>query len=412
MDYDKLVNDDGVYLYKDDSFNTINASLDFIAETGNRENAVYDLLCDYMLKANKKYSTSEINKKYKEYYGFGVDVNTDRQAGNRFFTFFIDMVSPSVISDDYSKEAFEYAKDILLNPDFTRQDILDTIKRVRLAGLASAEADPTRKAKDLFYLNMFPNPELEYEYTTDMDYVKKLYDSITLDEMKELYEKTINKDKFYRGLVFGNTKDEEFKRFREIFPYKSKMDTLEFKNTNGLREGTLIIPSEDAEESSVYITYTMDNLDKGTKDILYDILNGSSELCSNIIRDKHGLAYEANARLGVYGNLLIIHAKIDKDNIDELIKASDEIVETIQDKEKIKPLLERAKESLKNGDYILSENRDSMYYELYTYINGLYKGYDRNKFIEGLDNVKEEDITGVTKTLKKRNVFMYRGDAK
>ena len=39
MDYEKLINDNGMYLYRDDSFNTESVSLCFQAENGNRENA-------------------------------------------------------------------------------------------------------------------------------------------------------------------------------------------------------------------------------------------------------------------------------------------------------------------------------------------------------------------------------------
>ena len=412
MDYEKLINDNGMYLYRDDSFNTESVSLCFQAENGNRENAVYDLICDYLLKANKKYDRNAVYRKSKELYDIGLDAVTGMIGSKRMFYLTIDMVSPTVVEDDYSKDAFEFSKEMLLHPDFTRQDVLDTIRKERIALIRAAHSNPSVVARDLYYTNVLPDPNLEYEYTPDMEYTEKLLNSITLEEMKKLYEKTVSDDRFFRGIMFGNTNIKEFKEFRENFPFKSKIDTIDYSNKQDPVEGVKIFATDSAKQSTVYITYTIDGVDETVKSVLSDILSGSSYLCNEILRQKYKLVYSSGVMLHVYGGLFIVKANIDKDNLEKMVEATDEMVSIIQDPEKLKPLLEKAKESIKEADYVMSERSDRMLYELSAYIRNMNVGQNYKELIDNIDNVKPEDITKATKTLKKKNVFMFRGDAK
>lgn len=412
MDYDKLINDNGMYLYRDDDFNTISVSMAFDANIGNRENAIYDLICDYLFKANQVYDRDGVSKKYKEMYGVGLDACTSIIGGKRLFYLNMDMVSPTVVGDDYSKDCFKFARDMFLRPDFTKQDVLDTVKKERLSLLKAALSSPSKVARDLYNGKVFNDPNMEYEYSVDMNYVEDLINSITLDEMKELYEKTISDEHFFRGIVFGNTNIQEFKNFRECFPFKSKIADLDYTSTRKPTEGVMVFPSEETKQSTVYITYSMDKIDRGMNKILRDILNGSSDLCMDVLRDKHGLVYGSSVILSPYSNLFTVKASTKKENIDELIEATDEMVSIIQDPEKVKPLLERAKESIKMEDAVLSEDRYSLLYEISSHIRNMYPGFNYNEFIQNLDEIKPEDVTQATKTLKKKNVFMLRGDAK
>ena len=132
MDFENLINDNGMFLYKDDSFNTISVSLSFKAKSGNRENAIYDLLCNYIMKTNSLYSNEELERKRNELYNIGLNVSNVLIGKQRLINFFIDMISPSVIEDDYSKEAFKFAKERFLNIDFTRDDVLDILKKEKI----------------------------------------------------------------------------------------------------------------------------------------------------------------------------------------------------------------------------------------------------------------------------------------
>ena len=412
MDLEKLINDNGMFLYQDDSFNTITISLSFKAKDGNREDAIYDLLCDYIMKTNSTYSSEEIDRKRNELYDIGLNVANVLIGDKRLINLFIDMISPSVIEDDYSKEAFKFAKERFFNIDFTRNDVLDILKKEKIAKFKASLSSPSLRARNLYNTMVYDNPDMKYEYSTDLRYIEELVNSITIDDMKKLYEETLNNDNFYRGLMFGNATVEEFNEFKKQFPFNSNLDNLDFNTKETINDGVIVVPSEDTNDSIVYLTYDIDNFDRGIRMILRDIYSGSSELCMDVIRNKHGLAYNAGVMLYPFSDKLVIKAIVDKNNVDKLIEAADEMVSISQDKDKVKPLLERAKESIRNDDYIMSENRDDVAYEIISHIRGLSPGFDRKSFIEKLDDIDSEDITKVTKSLKRKNVFVYRGDAK
>lgn len=410
MDYDKLIDDNGVYLYKDDNFNTISVTLSFLADEGNRENAIYELMCNYILEANSVYQQSEINKKIRELYGINMSFSVPKVGDKRILNCEFFMVSPTVVEDDYSKQAFEYVKNMLLHPDFNRQDLLDMVKRNLISKIKNGLTDPYEKADNLFKSTVLRRPNMEYEETIDIDYIQDMFDSISLEDIKDLYEKTISENNFINGLVVGNITDEEFNSFRKEIPFKSNVDFVEKPGEFNLRKGNILVNDTDTTESCAYITYSVEGLTKEIYEVLYDILNGSSNLCSNILRDKYKLVYESYADFYILSKLIVIYAKIDKDNIDKMIKASDELIKMIKNKKIIKPLLKRAKESIKNNIYIMSEDKDAITNELISYIRKEYEGYNVNDFYNEVDDIKVKDVTKVTKTLKKENVFFYRGD--
>lgn len=69
MDIENLINDNGMYLYKDKSFNTINIALKFLIDNDEKNNHIYRVFKYYLVTCNKKYKTEEeINKKSNELY--------------------------------------------------------------------------------------------------------------------------------------------------------------------------------------------------------------------------------------------------------------------------------------------------------------------------------------------------------
>lgn len=412
MDFNKLINNNGMYFYKDDSFNTISASFCFKGKVGNRENAIYDFLCNYLLKSNSIYNSEELDKKRKELYNIGLSVSSSLTGKQRILTFHIDMVSPSVVEDDYSKEAFKFAKERFFSPDFTRDDNLEMLKKERISSFKASLSSPSVKAKNLYNSMVYNNPDMEYEYSTDIKYMEDLINSITLEEMKQLYEETINNENFYRGLMFGNATLNDFNEFKKNFPFNSKLANLDFDTKESIKDGVIVVPNEDTNESIVYQTYNIDSSNRGIRMILRDIYSGSSDLCLYVLRNKHGLVYNASTILYPFSDKFVVKACVDKNNIDKLIEATDELISISQDEKQIKPMLERAKESIRNDDYIMSEDRDDVVYELTSHIRGMFPEFNHDEFMDKLDEVKEEDVTSVTKTLKRKSIFVYRGDAK
>lgn len=124
MDYDNLIEDNGIYLYKDNSFNTIFITLIFKRLSGNKNDAIYILLADYLLKANKIYKKVEdITEKKNEFYSMDINLYNCYYGNNPLLYSTIDLISPQVVKDNYLDEAYDFINTMLLKPDFTREDL-------------------------------------------------------------------------------------------------------------------------------------------------------------------------------------------------------------------------------------------------------------------------------------------------
>ena len=412
MDYDKIVDDNGFYLYKDDSFNTIFLQIAFQREKGNFQDAAFDLLCKYLMKTNKNYNTEyEINKKSVDLYSIVYAFSAVNIGSQTLMFFSADLVSPTIVHDEYSEDAFKFLREILLEPDFTKEKVFENLKEIYLTQLINGLSNPSIVAKNLFLRTAFAFDNEKFRYSIDEEYIRNMINSITLKDLEELYYKTIREENCDRGVVFGNITDEEFKILRENLPFKNTHGHLDYcVNNSNLKDDDLEVGSETTSESTIFVTYSMDEIDPGILKIIDDIFNGSSNLCFEILREKYGLVYASAVTISFTGKYLLVSAKIDKNNKDKFIEAVDEMIEMIKDKDSLKVFLKNAKESIKNEYNLLSEDRDEMISKIDDYVSYVFKGFDDTKFVEEIDKVKVDDILKYTKTLKRKNIFMYRGD--
>ena len=142
MDYDNLIEDNGIYLYKDDSFNTISITLIFKRDKGNRMDAVYILLANYLLQANKIYPNIEdIREKKNAFYSMDIELYNCYYGDTPLLYLTIDLVSPQVVKEDYLDDAYGFINEMLLQPDFTREDVLKEEKEYYLSKMKQTLID-------------------------------------------------------------------------------------------------------------------------------------------------------------------------------------------------------------------------------------------------------------------------------
>lgn len=408
MDINNLINDNGMYLYKDDSFNTINIELKFLIDNEEKNNHIYRVFKYYLATCNKKYRTEEeINKKSNELYSLEMGFYTSIIGSKRMFICDFDLISPSIINDNYLEEAFDFIKDIIFKPDFTNEKELENIKRICISSLENSFSDNEEIAHRLYKTKVCNEDELDIIYATDLEYITELINSITLEDLKRVYEQTINENNFYNGLVFGNIKDEEYKLFRTKFPLTSNK-VIDYKKDVKINEETIEIPNKDMNESIVYVTYTLELEDELTGRFINTVLNGNYNLCSKILREKYGLVYYANAQIDYVTKTLCFETMINKKNKEKLIKAIEEIVSLLLEKSKVKEMLSFSKEELKMEDYLISEDKGGLIGHIDEYYISNYYGQECN--FNNIDSYTEERFINCTKTLKRKNIFMYRGD--
>ncbi|MBQ6285960.1 MAG: insulinase family protein [Bacilli bacterium] len=408
MDLSKLINDNGVYLYQDDSFNTIIMQLCFNSKNGNREDAINYVLCKYLMHSNEVHESTA--KRMKELYSAEVWFSPQKIGKISNILLCVDLVSPSVVEDDYLEDAFKFVSDILLHPDFTDNEQLEIIKRSYISDLLHRISNSGNRASRLFLDSVFEDENNKYGCSVDKEYIKNTINSITMDDIKEAYYNTINENSFYRGIVFGNISTDEFKLLRKIIPYKNNKGVIDHSPQPNIVEGDSEVSDSDINESILYVTYEIDDIDEGLTKILGSIFNGRNGLCHQILREKYGLVYSSYVSIFYYRKAFVFKAKIDKNNKQKTLDAINEIISIAQDKTKLIDLLKYAKEYIKTEDYLLSENKIDMVDYLDDYIRGIAGDFNYSEFIKNLDSYTEEDIASHMKSLRLKNIFMYKGD--
>ena len=411
MDYDNLIEDKGIYLYKDDSFNTISITLIFKRDKGNRMDAVYILLANYLLQANKIYPNIEdIREKKNAFYSMDIELYNCYYGDTPLLYLTIDLVSPQVLKEDYLDDAYGFINEMLLQPDFTREDVLKEEKEYYLSKMKQTLIEYDNYAERRYKQEIYKGGKEAFIFSTNYKYLEKMLNSISLDDLEKAYNNSI-KNNFFKGHIFGNITDEQFNSFRNHIPFEnSKDENIDCMSIPCFNEDKIEISNKHSKDSVVYITYSLDEMDKALYNILFDILNVSSIYCTTILREKYDLVYVSYAVVGYSRKTLIFKAQVDKKNIDKLIEATDEIVNDLKDKEKLKEFLIKTRESIKEENYLLSENKKHMIDTINDYVTGIFDKFNETEFADNIDNVTAEELLEKTKTLKKRNIFIYRGD--
>ena len=411
MDYDNLIEDNGIYLYKDDSFNTISITLIFKRLSGNRMDAIYILLANYLLQANKIYPKIEdIREKKNDFYSMDIELYNCYYGDTPLLYLTIDLVSPQAVKDDYLDDTYDFINDMLLQPDFTREDVLKETKEYYLSKMKQTLLEYDNYAERRYKQEIYKGGKESFIFSTNYKYLEKMLDSISLDDLKKAYNNSI-KNNFFKGFIFGNMTDEQFNSFRTHVSFKnSKDENIDCMSNPYFNEEKIEISNKNSKDSIVYITYSLDEMDKALYNILFDILNVSSVYCTTILREKYDLVYVSYVVVGYSRKTLIFKAQVDKKNINKLIEATDEIVNDLKDKEKLKEFLIRTRESIKDENYLLSENKLHMIDTINDYVTGIFDKFNETEFADNITKLTEDEVLKKTKTLKRRNVFIYRGD--
>lgn len=401
MDYDKLLNDDGFYLYKDDSFNTISFSMIFEADNSEKDNAIIRILVDFLFKTTKTYKTEEeLKSKLNDLYDSGINIELDGKDNHNIIEITADIVSYNVV-EDYSKEFNGLLHDVIFNPDFTNYKLLEEVKKEYLVNKLGTLSDPDTVAIKNLYNKLYSN--IPYFYSTDINYIKKITESITMEDLKRTYYKILSNFKY--GLVFGNITDEQFKEFRNAIPFSSSSSIIESIKSPKLDVSELEISDHNISESIIYVVYSVEELTKEMETILNNILN--NVLVERVMREKMDLVYYCRVFFDTVNNYIIFESKIAKENKEKYLKAINIVFKYLSNKIILKDLLNRTRNTIDNELYILSEDK----YGMIDYLDECILYNQRfDDFVDSIKAYKPKDVKNCIKTLKKEMVFLYKGD--
>ena len=408
MDFDKLVEKDGMYLCQDNSINTITIRLNFLAGSENRDCAIGDLLGYYLSVSNKNFKNDdEIMQRSKELYSLILSIYNEYCGNQRMMSVDVNLISPDSIGVDYYKEAFEFIRQMITEPDFTKEALLQRIKKNYLVEVRADLSDVEEYVDNMYNQMVIPEENRKYDYSTDMRYITKVVKSITLEDLKKEYEYMINN--FHSGFVYGNISEEAFNEFVDMMSLKKTKKEISYERSVPTVEGDFELDIE-GEQSYIYVTYDIDRLSSAQLRILSSILNMASGLCYTILRKKYGLVYGASASIFYYLKKICFCGEIDKDKKEQFLAGVEEIVSILQNKELLKRFIEEAKREMVLEEMFISEDQERIIDEvLEDFVLKIYEGLNRTEVNYQIMDETADSLYDVTKSLRRKNVFMARG---
>ena len=406
MELNKLKNNNGTYLYIDEGFNTFSIILNFLASPDNRSSAILDVLGIYLLRCNQIYKTDDdINLKSRELYDMNLGLTSKWNGNQKIFSLVADLISMDVAHDDYSKEAFEFIRDMLKKPDFENEKMLEVSKKEVLSYIDLGLADYDAYADTLYNKMVLPMENREYDNSVDKDYLEKLINYITLDDLKKEYNNLINN--YISGLVLGNITEEQFNEFVKCIDLTPTKHDLDYSMDVKTIEGNIEI-EKDCKQSYIYITYDFTELTNAEFRVLERMLNSVIGLCHQTMREKYGLVYGSYADILFHEKKLYIYGETDIAKKNKFVAAADEIIKSLSDRLIVEKYMEQAKKEIANDEYSLSENKKRMFAIINNRILKIYGNKDRNLVNKEIEEMKPEEIMNKTKLLTKKNIFMVR----
>ena len=406
MELNELKNSNGIYLYKDESFNTFSIQLNFLASPENRSAAILDVLSIYLLQCNQVYKTDDnISLKSRELYDMSIYFTTEWNGKQKFISLVADLISMDVIHDDYSKEAFEFIRDILEKPDFENQKMLEVSKRKLLSYIDLNLDDYDQYAEALYNQTVLPVENMKYDYAVDKKYIEELVNSITLEDIKKEYKNAL--DNFVNGLVLGNISEEQFNEFVKCISLTPTKRELDYNMNTKTVDGNIEI-EKDCKQSYIFITYDFTELTNAELRILEWILNSSIGLCYQTLREKYGLVYGSYANILFHQKKLYIYGETNISKKDKFIEATDEIIKNLNDREIVEKYMIQAKDQIANYEYSLSESKERLFKIINNSILRVYGNQDRDIVNKEIEEMKPEELMNKTKKLTRKNIFMVR----
>ena len=406
MESNKLKNNNGTYLYRDEGFNTFTIRLNFLASSENYSAPILDILTIYLLQCNQVYKTDDdISLKSRELYDMNINFSAEWNGKQKLFSLVADLISMDVVHDDYSKEAFEFIRDMLKKPDFENKKMLEVSKRKLLSYIDYNLSDYDSYAETLYNSTVLPVENMKYDYTVDKEYLEELINSITLEDLKTEYNNIINN--YINGLVLGNISEEEFDDFVKcinLTPTKHDLDySMDVKTT----EGNIEI-EKDCEQSYIFVTYDFTELTAAELRILEWMLNSTIGLCYQTLREKYGLVYGSYAEILFHQKKLYIYGETNVSNKEKFIEAADEIIRSLSDRVIVEKYMTQAKEEIANDEYSLSESKNRLFGIINNRILKVYGDKDRDVVNKEIEEMQPEELMSKTKVLSRKNVFMVR----
>lgn len=304
-----------------------------------------------------------------------------------------------------SVSAIQTAKEVLLNPRLTQED-LDFAKTLLREKLQNVQ----KNSQEELLKEMFKG---QY-YGITHDTILANIDDIQLNDVKGLYLYIMNNAQGQVAVSAPfeknpNLKSDLFQELCSDFPTLRPSKPTLFNGYVPVKDKNIVVQEHNKSQAEIQMGYkfkTNDNLkDSLTFDLLNTILGGtpSSRLFSDL-REKQKLAYQVNSKLGYFDNsgLISLYIKtttddpqtgtISYDNVQKSINGFNQHIQKLVSEDASEEELESAKLTLKNKILNYSELTADKNASLLFGLNSFYGISQDNQALELIDKITVADI--------------------
>lgn len=327
-------------------------------------------------------------------------------------------VTSTCLPDD-GVNAIKTAKEVILNPRFTQEN-LDFAKKVVRENLQNVP----KNSSDGLLKEMFKG---QLYGQTNEEILKNL-DTIQLSEVKGLHQYVINNAQGHVVMAapFGNTEKGESLKNGYLKELCSDFPTLK-KSSPGLFDGyvpvaakKVVVQEHSKSQAEIQMGYKF-KTNGNMKDLIsFDLLNtvlggtASSRLFADL-REQQKLAYRVNSKLKYFDNSGVLSlfiktttdnaqtGEVSYDNLQKSISGFDKHVQKLMSEKITEEELENAKLTMKNKILNSCETTSDKNNSLLDGLKSFYGISQDNQALEMIDSITADDIKACANYIFKTN---------
>ena len=402
-------NNYNIHFKSSNKFKTFLLEINFFNKHNFKRLSAREAMLRMIFMNNKIYESSiDISKKCEDLYDPYMYYEQSLMGVYQISTLFIKFIDPKYVKEDnYYELVVEYLFNLINYTEF-KEDSLEFVKASMINELNSFMDKPSRYSS-IRFMSLLDNedPRRSTLYGSIND-IKNL----TIDDIKNEYERFINESNIEINLVASEEKEEYINiidKYSKFNMNPKLVDFSPYRETKYVNE--TFKEEKEYSQSNLIMLFNLNDLTNKEKNITMllfsEILGGYSvnAKLNTKLREENSICYGVNSAYDKYDNDLRIVTSISKENIE---KAKNLIFETVNDMNNINSndlenAIKRMKLSLKDSyNNIFSIASIMLYKDL-----GLI--YDVEEKLNYLDTISIEEVKSLVNKIKFNSSFVLVG---
>ncbi len=379
------------------------------------EIGLIDLIPALLVHTSKKYPNETLFlKEYMKRYIGSFSCGIQQTMKNGFYDFTMIIPDPLYIKEDHLEEAIEFMIDTIYHPNEIdgafQEDEFQKEKTALLLSIDNRMKSIHGYSNQKFF-EMFD--ESGY-YKNNIYNHKKDIEKMTSSDLFQVYQTHIQ-SKYPFIFVFGNVDDKKILHLLDKYLYHGEYEKISFsKKYNCFEEKKKLKEKEEEKEfhqSVLQMGYKVSHMkeeDIVILSVITSLLNSqSSNLLGKKLREEYQIVYTADARNVSRLGGLIITALVHRDNKEKAKEGIEQVINELQKKSVIAPLLQNIKER-RYLDLIRMKEYKMALLDDYVY-KFFEKGLTDIEEYEIIEKLTPSDIAEFAKRLQLDTIYFVKG---